>query len=898
MIIRQLELKNFLSHDHSLVNFDKGVTVIYGHNGAGKSSLIDAVKFALFGEKRGGQIADLIRRGATDMEVDLDFEIGSDKYRISRIMGLGKSGINKRDATLTKNESVLSTTVKSVDATVGGILGIDRDAFMNSVFVEQGEIDTLISKTSSERERTFSRILGLDLLGKYADDLGKLSRETDATLMSFSNLAENIDQMEAAITEKKGLIEEIRNEILAVSKEKKSTVDALSTAEKERSELQSSIADLKSAATNLENRKDILSQVQERVRQRTAEIEGLKGKLEQLSSGIDSDLMNKADIISEFFSISEPLSSKKEIIRDLEERIGKLEKMASDIKSLEQGYKTYGELDRKLSELKQKSPTLEEKDAKFTAAKKRLEEVKLESEQKRSNLESVYYKLKEKFGLGDFTRESVMKLKSEIETDRNEVNGKIQEIKALVGRYNTELKEISEKRSRLPTSDKCPLCLQELSEDHRKRIDKEYTEREANIRKSLSDLAAAKNKLDEKITGIGEKLNTLNAGDVDQSLVDLHYMEKLKKETEELSSSLPEMKADHEAYSSFKEELSQTERKMVTLRNTYDQYRSIEITLSSSDLEELKDRHCTTQEEISSNEKKLATLIKQLGFTPEPEVKGKISEMRERERGLSKVKEDLTSAKISLSSDIEKSDELKKEIEALEKKLTDFSELEKKFSEVSAGYDNINRKLHEIIGKESSLITSMESESRNMDSLEENLAKLRKDLQTVENMKKSIVTINKLRSCFDRDGIQKAIRKDSAVYITNRVREYSSSFNLDFDDVNINEDMSIEVSQNGNIESIDMLSGGEKVALAIALRLSLATYVMESIKTIVMDEPTTYLDEDRRSNLKDIIQYTFRGDETPVPQMVIVTHHKELGSVADNVFEISKKSGVSQVLQG
>ncbi len=898
MIIRQLELKNFLSHDHSQVNFDKGVTVIYGHNGAGKSSLIDAVKFALFGEKRGSQIADLIRRGASDMEVDLDFEIGPDQYRISRIMGLGKSGINKRDATLTKNKSVLSTTVKSVDATVGGILGIDREAFMNSVFVEQGEIDTLISKTASDRERTFSRILGLDLLGKYADDLGKLSRETDARLQSFSNVAENIEELENSITEKEELIKEVKEGISAVSAERKNISEKLSEIEKGRAELQSSISDLKSVAGTVENRKQTLNQVQERARQRSDDITNLEKKLDELSKGIDQELMNKSEDITEYFSFSESLSSRKEILADLEERIGELEKMAEEIKGLEQGYRSYSDLDRKLNELRRKRSEIEEKGAKFSAAEKRIQEIRQETEKKKANLEFVSSRLREIFGLQEFSRDSVIELKSSLESDRAQVNDKIQEIRALVGRYNNELKEVSEKRSKLPSSDKCPLCLQDLSEDHRRRIDQDYTAKEEAIRKSLSDLAAAKGKLDGKFSGIAEKLSELNTNEVNQALVDLQYTGDLMKEMSALEGSLPDLKKDHDTLVSFNEEFTQTEANMALHRKAYDQYKSFELTLSSSNLDELRKRLADTRAETGNAEKRLSELETRIGFRPDPESRAKIREMREREKGMLKVKEDLLSMKTAQGSDTDKTEELRKEIAVLEQKLSGYSELEGRFREISGVYDETNRKLQDLISRESSLKTSMESEERNIAQLRENLEKLKNELQTMEKIRKSIGTINKLRSCFDRDGIQKAIRKDSAVYITNRVREYSSSFNLDFDDVSINEDMSIVVSQNGNIESIDMLSGGEKVALAIALRLSLATYVLESIRTIVMDEPTTYLDEDRRSNLKDIIQYTFRGDETPVPQMVIVTHHKELGSVADNVFEISKKGGKSLVSEG
>ncbi len=189
-----------------------------------------------------------------------------------------------------------------------------------------------------------------------------------------------------------------------------------------------------------------------------------------------------------------------------------------------------------------------------------------------------------------------------------------------------------------------------------------------------------------------------------------------------------------------------------------------------------------------------------------------------------------------------------------------------------------------------------------IETLEKSLSMLREDekvsaerVAKLEKIRSAISSMDKVRYCFDRDGIQKTIRKDSAVFITNMMREYSLAFNLNFDDVRVEEDMGIQVSQNGNMESVDMLSGGERTALAIALRLAIVKYVNDSIKTMVMDEPTVFLDEDRRQNLTDILQYTFNGEENPIPQMIIVSHHSELRSVSNNVFEVTKQKGSSIV---
>ena len=85
-------------------------------------------------------------------------------------------------------------------------------------------------------------------------------------------------------------------------------------------------------------------------------------------------------------------------------------------------------------------------------------------------------------------------------------------------------------------------------------------------------------------------------------------------------------------------------------------------------------------------------------------------------------------------------------------------------------------------------------------------------------------------------------------------REYLEKFNLDITDINITEDFDVSVIKGGEEIPISSLSGGEKVAVAIALRLAIAKVMAGIISTIIMDEPTTHLDEKRRRELVEIMK--------------------------------------------
>ena len=80
-MITSVKLDNFLSHKDTELTFDNGVTVFIGGNGAGKSSIIDAMTFALFGKTRRGTKEETIRDGESQAATQIYFEVNGKKYQ-------------------------------------------------------------------------------------------------------------------------------------------------------------------------------------------------------------------------------------------------------------------------------------------------------------------------------------------------------------------------------------------------------------------------------------------------------------------------------------------------------------------------------------------------------------------------------------------------------------------------------------------------------------------------------------------------------------------------------------------------------------------------------------------------------------------------------------------------
>ena len=194
-----LRIKGFLSYREqatlSFTEFD--LACISGANGAGKSSLLDAVTWALFGKARRSDDA-LINNVSDAAEVALDFDYESDRYRVQRIKARDRNTVlefkiySREESWKTLTESTLKETQQRIQET----LRMDYKTFINASFFLQGKADEFTQKNSSERKEILTNILGLNIWERYRD----LAREKRHML-------------EKEIATLQGWLQEIENEL-------------------------------------------------------------------------------------------------------------------------------------------------------------------------------------------------------------------------------------------------------------------------------------------------------------------------------------------------------------------------------------------------------------------------------------------------------------------------------------------------------------------------------------------------------------------------------------------------------------------------------------------------------------------------------------------------------------
>ena len=200
MIPIRLSIRNFLSYRENVPTLDlSGVHVacLCGANGHGKSALLDAITWCLWGRARGRTQDDLISYGADEVRVELEFLARDASHRVirSHLRGGGRRRQGASDLQLQvldgeQAQPVGGNSIRETQARIDELVGMDYDTFINSAFLLQGRADEFTSKTPSQRKEVLGKVLGL---GHY-DQLQDRARTRLAESRAAADLTEGILQ--------------------------------------------------------------------------------------------------------------------------------------------------------------------------------------------------------------------------------------------------------------------------------------------------------------------------------------------------------------------------------------------------------------------------------------------------------------------------------------------------------------------------------------------------------------------------------------------------------------------------------------------------------------------------------------------------------------------------------
>ncbi|HEX7364311.1 MAG TPA: SMC family ATPase [Dehalococcoidia bacterium] len=282
MIPVKLLLNNFMCYRDNVppLSFDGiHIACLCGDNGNGKSAIFDALTWALWGKSRAKNDDDLIYLGQSEMEVELEFRSGEQRYRVIRKHAKkpskSRAGQTVLELQIADNgafksvsgNSLLETQQKIID-----MLSLDYETFKNSAFLRQGHADEFSVKRPGERKEVLANILGLS----HYDELESSAKEEAVKRRSEADkIGSSIAEIEAQLADRAGY-EETIGKIQA----------EIGQIEAARKSQEASVSRLRSRKESLEIKQEQLVETEARLNEAKVELEELQTNIAQRQSRI------------------------------------------------------------------------------------------------------------------------------------------------------------------------------------------------------------------------------------------------------------------------------------------------------------------------------------------------------------------------------------------------------------------------------------------------------------------------------------------------------------------------------------------------------------------------------------------------------------------------------------
>lgn len=932
--ISDIELENIKTYKYEKVVFSQGNNVLIGENGAGKSTILESIYLSLFGDTVPGRnLVDMIRYGERQGKITIRFDVDGTNYRIVDEL-VRKDETRATQSQVLVNETQEETIAEgrnAVKAKMEEILDIDSTTFISAVYASQGEIGKIVTAKDMERKKLFDKLFQIDRYEKAWSNLAKVQKLVDQEIKSLNSHIvilkkdlEELPKIERRIDEKKEQLKIEKKQLVGSKKLYKNVNQQYKQLEKlveqhtgligGRRELEEALEDLDIKISELF--KTFESKINEEIEECSLLVmqkhqKKVEKKLEKLNELLEKHRESESNIkvvIEKIRSTEENLnyqrstiSDKKEVLEtEVEEYLAKLPELQADIESWnellpkilikkEGNLNNFKKQHKKLDKIKVDVTTqevelksLEEASSKYNnrIVKKRL----ILSKEAGDNWNEIideYSKVNFEEDLANLASEI-----SEIEKNHSESMNRKSVLDEGIRRTQSDLQHLKE----LDSEETCPTCKQKLSDKTLENLCESLNEEKGKLQEEKKEIVQETKKIASTIEELKKKEGNLSKNHqlyvkIEPTHDDLLDLEKEKEAVDEdyqkLKIKIDKLKANYsqEEYNELEEKIEECE---ILIH---------EISLIEKQIPKLLRNKQKLKEDIKEAEK-TETEIKELKTHFDTKsldkVQEKISKYAEEQTQHIGI-QDLSRQLVENLQDLE---ENKKKIEANTVKISEIESAEnfKDWEDIKSQRENLG---NDISAKES-LITSLNEQvipplieqKNNLLIKESNLKEKDANLK-LENKKREITIILRalMRELPNRllPNFIERINLAATDILQNIIPS------SDIQSIILNSDYSLNIIRLGNLEDITVLSGGETIIIALALRLAFAKE-FSALDSLILDEPTIFLDEKRREELVSVLQRN-----RLVRQMFVVTHDPDFERISDKTYFITKEAGETTV---
>jgi exonuclease SbcC len=856
MIPLKLQLRNFMCYREVDALDFKGIHLacLAGDNGHGKSALLDAMTWALWGKARLGARRDdeLIHLGQTEMEVEFTFALDGNRYRVIRKRDSRSGGRSALELQMWDDQASASPaepvfrpltapTIRATQARINELLRMDYETFINSAFLLQGRADEFTIKPPAERKRILGDILGLSIYDEYEE---RAKEQAKAKEREAAEMAAQIREMDREL--ERG--PEYDRELSQAESQAADLTQTLQKAEgelrqlrEERKELDLKAAQIGDLSARLAQGEQELAELKEQMaasEARLADYEAILAERQAIEKGFAA--LTKAR------QLNEALSLKLSQLVKLNERKGQLETAIAEARhelSTQQRL-----LAEKIAELETKAEKAAELEADLAAVRPQLEGLtRLESDR-------------------EARQQTIQELSNQVASLRT----RNEQLKA-------EMEPLREKVDLLREAEaRCPLCDSELSEADCDRLITKFTaegKEKANLHRAnqaeIKDLSSQSETVQREIEAIDRELKDKPA---------------LQKQEATLERALGEAQAAAQELAEARANAAALEEKLAT--QDYAPAEQAELAGLTAQLQELgydADLHEEVRQDLQ---------ILDRFEEAQTRLQTALDQMDGERANLERLRHSQARKQATLAADIEKRDELKRAVARR-------PEVRRQVEEKERGVD----RLQEEERRARDVVAAIKQQIAHCQYLvKERKKRVAERQKTVEE--KAIY--DELRVAFGKKGLQAMIIESAIPEIEDEAnallaRMTEGRMNVRFETQRETkkgdtvETLDIKISDELGTRSYELFSGGESFRINFAIRIALSKLLARRagarLQTLVVDEGFGTQDTQGRERLVEAIN-SIRED---FEKIIVITHIEELRDLFPVRIHVFKTPQGSQI---
>ena len=465
MIPVQLTLKNFLSYRDATLDF-RGLhtACVCGANGSGKSSLLEAITWSIWGKSRAGSDEDAIKAGAKDARVDFTFISNNQTYRTIRTRRRGRSQ-SLSFQVQTESGDFQSLDAKGVRETqkyIEQTLKLDYDTFINSAYLRQGQADKFMNESASKRKEVLVKLLNLD---RY-DDLAAKAKDNSK---QYKGKAEQLEIQLQSLTQRLDTRSQIEQDLKTINQEfqeyqkqqesQRQELQSLQTLDRDRQNLQQQYQWQQQQCHNLEDDGKRAAQEVHHLESQISQLQQLIQQAPEITQAYQQGLQWQEE--------EESLGKKFQIERDTQQKRHQLEQQLNQ-KLNQLNLKLHQNQDRRSRLLQQEAENQEllNSASNVAAALQKLQAAR-DRLQRLDNIQLQVSPLQKRQN----------ELQREIDRTRAQLMAKIDELDRTETQYQEDLSDFSQRRQKIldvdaqiRQLDNCKVYQNRLQEKERERL--------------------------------------------------------------------------------------------------------------------------------------------------------------------------------------------------------------------------------------------------------------------------------------------------------------------------------------------------------------------------------------------------------------------------------------------